>query len=152
MADSTTKKAENQTSANAEAVELPNAGTPADVKAEENTPKVEAEADKLAQVADISAEINAQIKQGAEAEKKQKKNDEAYGLVFDVEEVTEDEAENGASFTKYFIIGSLLIGGGYMAYMFKNRVKNRIDDLVTQELNQGVSRDIEVDNFGMRVQ
>ncbi len=142
------KKAENQTSGKAEAVEVPTAGSKTDVKAEENMPKVEAESGSIADIKDISAEISAKIRKGAELEAKQKKEDEKNGLSFE-DEIKEDfKITENKSTNKLLIFGVVGLGAiGAFLYL-KNR-KREPNETQEKELNNGVNNSVTIDNNGM---
>jgi len=142
------KKSENQTSGKAEAVEVPAKGSSQEVKAEENMPKVEAKSETISGIKDISAELSAKIRKGAELEAKQKKEDEKNGLIFE-DEIQEDfKIAESKSKNKLLFFGVVGLGA-IVAFLYLKNRKREPNEEQEKELNNGTQKSLNVDNFGM---
>jgi len=143
------KKAENQTSGKAEDIESPTAGSPTEVKSEENPPKVEAESGGLAEIKDITAELSAQIRKGAKKEEEQKKKDEENGLIFE-DDLSDDFEITETKSNKNMLAFGIAIAfalGGYAIFKHRNKTADTKD--TDEQLNSGVDNSVQVDKYGM---
>ena len=145
------KKSENQTSGKAEHIEAPAQGSSTEVKSEENAPKVEAESGNLADIKDISAEINAEIRKGAKKEAEVKKIDEENGRSFE-DEITEVFETEKPVYSKYILIGGVIVAGVVGWFLLKNKKPVITEAKQEEQLNSGIDTTVKTDNFGMVIE
>lgn len=147
-----TKPTANPTSSEIINDEAPSAGSLDEVQAIENPQIDEAQSDSLENIADISADINADIIEASKKEAKQLKEDEKNSAFFeenesDFIEKLDEGLERGKNKILYGVLAIASLGG--LFYLFINKMKKENKPDLQEQLNNGARSTIQTDQNGM---
>jgi len=103
----------------------------------------------IEQIEDISAKMNADIREASRIEAKQKEEDEKNGLVFGDEEEEIFKITEVKSTNKPLLFGLAVLGVFGITFLVLKNKKREPDAIQEEELNNGTLKSVRVDSSGM---
>jgi hypothetical protein len=136
--------AENHTSGKSEHEKRRADGIASEVPYSENLIKKEAEAEEVEEIADISADINAEIVEASKKEREQKKLDEENGNDFEIYE-SEEQEEANSKLKIFLLVGGVVGFGVLVAFSLKNRLRVGNETQLRELLDNGTQQEQTID-------